>query len=58
MDKQPLLSVEECATLLNVSTQTVRKLLRKQELAYVVFGKTIRISEDALNEFIKRKSRG
>lgn len=50
-----LLTVEEVAYRLNVSEQTVRKLIRTHQLLALRFGRNYRVSEQTLNEFIINK---
>lgn len=50
-----LLTVDEVAFILNVSTQTVRKLIKKHQLVAIRMGRNYRISWESLNEFIKCK---
>ena len=50
-----LLTIEQVAEVLNVSDQTVRKLVKNNEIKAVKFGRTYRITRQALNEFIIEK---
>ena len=50
-----LLTIEQVAEVLNVSDQTVRKLVKNNEIKTVKFGRTYRITRQALNEFIIEK---
>ena len=50
-----LLTIEQVAEVLNVSDQTVRKLVKNNEIKTVKFGRTYRITKQALNEFIIEK---
>ena len=50
-----LLTIEQVAEVLNVSDQTVRKLIKNNEIKRVKFGRTYRITRQALNEFIIEK---
>lgn len=54
MDEQ-LLTVEEVAFIMNVSTQTVRKLIKNHQLLAVKLGRNYRISWEALNNFLRDK---
>lgn len=51
---EQLLTVDEIAFILNVSTQTVRKLIKKKQLIAIKVGKNYRISWDNLNDYISR----
>lgn len=54
MDEQ-LLTVDEVAFIMNVSTQTVRKLIKNHQLLAVKLGRNYRISWEALNKFLRDK---
>ncbi|QUN12226.1 helix-turn-helix domain-containing protein [Clostridium sp. C1] len=54
MINEQLLTVDEIAFILNVSTQTVRKLIKKKQLIAIKVGKNYRISWDNLNDYISR----
>lgn len=54
MTNEQLLTVDEIAFILNVSTQTVRKLIKKKQLIAIKVGKNYRISWDNLNDYISR----
>lgn len=47
-----LLTVYEVADLLKVHFNTVYELVRENKIRYVRIGRQIRISEEALSEFI------
>ena len=50
-----LLTIEQVAEVLNVSDQTVRKLVKNNEIKTVKFGRIYRVTRQALNEFIIEK---
>ena len=50
----PTMSLEQVAIHLNVSTQTIRRLVSRGELRAVRIGKSLRIEEKALAEFLNR----
>ena len=50
-----LLTIEQVAEVLNVSDQTVRKLVKNNEIKTVKFGRTYRVTRQALKEFIIEK---
>lgn len=52
MTNEQLLTVDEIAFILNVSTQTVRKLIKKKQLIAIKVGKNYRVSWEQLNDFI------
>lgn len=52
---EQLLTVDEVAFILNISTQTVRKLIKNNQLLAVKLGRNYRIPWESLNELIKRK---
>lgn len=54
MTNEQLLTVDEIAFILNVSTQTVRKLIKKKQLIAIKVGKNYRISWDNLNDYMSR----
>lgn len=58
MDKIPkLYTINEVAEILKVSTKTVYRLLERKALSYIsITGRTKRISEEMLNEFIQTRS--
>lgn len=47
------LTVDEVAYVLNISTQTVRKLIKKKSLTAVKIGRNYRISWESLNKLIR-----
>jgi excisionase family DNA binding protein len=52
--RTPMLSVDDVAELLNVSTKTVRRWLQDGRLSCHRFGRQIRISAEALDAFIRQ----
>lgn len=50
-----LLTVDEVAFILNVSTQTVRKLIKNHQLLAVKLGRNYRITWESLNKLLKDK---
>jgi excisionase family DNA binding protein len=50
-----LLTLSEVGELLHVSMGTVRRLVRRREIACVRFGKTIRVHPDAVATFVKSR---
>lgn len=52
---EPLLTVDEVSYILNVSEQTVRKLIKNNELKSVKFGRTYRVTTESLNQFVMDK---
>lgn len=52
VDIHSLLTIEQVAEILNISDQTVRKLVKNKEISSVKIGRTYRITEKALNKFI------
>lgn len=53
-----LLTIDEVSFILNVSTQTVRKLIKNHKLCAIKFGRIYRITWKALNEFIIERQGG
>ena len=49
-----LLSADQAAALLGLSTRTVRRLIETNELHAHWFGRSVRISQDDLNTFIAK----
>lgn len=47
-----LLTIDEVAFLLNISTQTVRKMIREHKLLAIKFGRIYRIPYDSLQQFV------
>lgn len=54
MTNEQLLTVDEIAFILNVSTQTVRRLIKDKQINACKVGKNYRVSWDSLNEFMKK----
>lgn len=55
LEKYPLvLSAEEVASILGVTTKTVRKLVNVGELNGIKIGRLIRIPKDRLIEYLER----
>lgn len=52
---EQLLTIDEVAFVLNVSPQTVRKLIKKHQLSAIKFGRIYRITWESLNELIFKK---
>ena len=50
----PMLSVDETARNLNVSTKTVRRLIARGELPAHRVGSCLRISDEALRSYLRR----
>ena len=50
---RPLLSVREAARLLNVTESTVYRLTKVGSLPHLRVGRSIRFSEEILDEYIK-----
>jgi len=53
MPVEPVYTVKECAEKLKTTERTVLELIRKQRLRAVKVGREYRITEEALNDFIK-----
>ena len=51
----PLLSVDEAAEALRVSTKTVRRLIARGELSAVRVGRQLRISQDGFFAYLRRQ---
>ena len=51
----PLLSIQDVAILLNVSTKTVRRLIDRGTLAAVRIGRSVRIRHEVLAVYIDRR---
>lgn len=49
-----LLSIDEVAFILNVSDQTVRKLIKEHKLFAIKLGRIYRITWSSLNEFLSK----
>lgn len=47
-----LFTIEEVSDILKVSTQTTRRLIKKGYIKAVVFGKTIRVTNEELHKFL------
>ncbi len=54
MINEQLLTVDEVAFILNISTQTVRKLIKNDQLIAIKVGKNYRITWDSLNTYITK----
>lgn len=52
---RPMLTVEQTAALLAVSTKTVRRLLHRGELIGYRVGTAWRISHDDLEDYLRRR---
>ena len=50
--KQTMLSVNQVADLLNVSTKTVRRMIDERDLHHHRIGRIIRVSEEDLRAYI------
>lgn len=48
------ITVQEAATMLNLSSNTIRRLLMKEEFEGKRFGRQIRISRSSFDEYIKK----
>ena len=48
----PTMSIEQVAVYLNRSTQTIRRLITKGQLRAVRVGRSLRIEEKALADFL------
>jgi excisionase family DNA binding protein len=48
------MSLEQVATYLNVSSQTVRRLVSRGKLKAVRIGKSLRVEEKALADFLNQ----
>jgi excisionase family DNA binding protein len=55
--RRPLLTINEAADFLNVSTRTVRREIDRGALAVVRIGRSIRIDDDDLDALIERYRR-
>jgi excisionase family DNA binding protein len=55
MHGQKLLTVEQVAEFCSVDRKTVRRWIRKRELAAFRLGQQLRISEADLKAFLKRR---
>jgi len=58
MTQQDVYTVEEVASILRVSTATVRRLVRDKELEGFYVGNQIRITKDALDRYMQQGQRG
>ncbi len=56
LDHGPLLTRDEAAELLNVSPQTVYRILRRGELPAFRVGHSIRFSQVALENYLRAQS--
>lgn len=53
MDKKnELLTVKEVSKILKVSEQTIRKLIKEEQIRYVKVGKSYRIPKSVINSLI------
>ena len=52
LPQNPLLTVEDAALLLSVSTRTVRRAIANGSLAVIRIGRSVRITETALSRFM------
>lgn len=57
-EDEPLLTVDEVAERLNVSTKTVRRWIKTGELPAYRLGRQIRISEKDLRRFLRDRWSG
>lgn len=48
------ITVQEAATMLNLSSNTIRRLLAKEDFEGKRFGRQIRINRSSFQEYIKR----
>lgn len=48
-------TVAEVAEILKLSPQSVRSLIKNNEIGYIIVGKSYRISSNSLIEFINKK---
>lgn len=53
MTELPLLTVDQAAERLSVSSKTVRRLIERRELEHVRIGRAIRISPAALAAYLE-----
>jgi excisionase family DNA binding protein len=58
MDDEPLLTIQQVATKLQVTTKTVRQWLQRNQMRGIKAGKLWRIPASAVDEFLKRPRRG
>lgn len=49
------LTTADVAEILKVNVETVRRWIRDNEISYIDIGKGYRISEDDLEQFIKKR---
>lgn len=57
MEKKNILTIEDVALELGVSTQTVRGLIKRGELKHFRVGKLIRITRNDLDDYINKHKR-
>ncbi len=55
---EPLMSIEAVATVLGVSTKTIRRLVKSGVLPIIRLGRTIRVRPDDLKAHIARQRIG
>lgn len=53
---QEMLSVQEVASCLGVSTMTVYRLIEQRKITCVRVGRSIRVSREAFDEFLRRNT--
>ena len=52
LDRDSFLTVQQCAELLNVSTDTVRALVHRGDIAGIKIGRQFRIAPDLLLQYL------
>ena len=54
---EPLLTVKDVAAFLKVNPMTVYRAIETGELAHVRVGRSIRVTQEALNDYLKRPAK-